>query len=251
VDEVCQDKGGPGECLRRIDSKLLAERVVDSFKQKVTDEQIIRLANAFDEFQSGSETELHRKGDPVCTKVFENPQPITTLTGLRARTLAMLRQQDYNQLAVVAETGEWLLDEAFQESIRGAIKERGAKVLVLVAFEHVTPRLVETYGSESIHIVSTSWWRHNRHAAVLCMNEVPLRAIYFVRRLRSAFITPAYLSTREDATRVLGHVKRQVIDGLTDRKTVSASDVSVSLSSLIAKVEVAKSASQSRATHDY
>ncbi|RMI13650.1 MAG: hypothetical protein D6681_05710 [Calditrichaeota bacterium] len=42
------------------------------------------------------------------------------------------------------------------------------------------------------------WWEHNRHMTVLVdANPSPLWGIYFMRRLRSADITPVYVEGKD------------------------------------------------------
>jgi hypothetical protein len=144
--------------------------------------------------QVDTEIEVHSRDDRVCSKIFADARILTTLTALRGWTRELLRTtRNYNELWVVAETGEWLAEE----DVAAILDARCERVKLLRAFE--------AEGAPAGGIFSLRklpWGRHNRHMTILCDDGEPRAAIYFARRLRAATVTPVHLSDARDLERV-------------------------------------------------
>ncbi len=153
-----------------------------------------RFISGLEELHRGTDIEVQSRADSICSKVFSDPIPLATLTALRSYTHFMLVKDGYNQLAAVAETGEWLLQEPFLSVLR---KKRQVRILLIVAFHTHVQRLRNEY-KDRIQIQPTYWWRHNRHMTLVCSDNTTLAGLYFARRQRSLFITPVCLAQEAD-----------------------------------------------------
>jgi hypothetical protein len=153
-----------------------------------------QLTETLKYLQGDTEIEIHSCDDRVCPKLFANPMQLNTLTALRGWTLEMFRNdEDFDQLWLVAETGQWILDK----EVAGILTERGLTIKLLQAFD-AEVKIPET----EVETRQLPWGRHNRHMTVICSGNQPRAAIYFVRRLRSVTVTPVYLSNPKDLKRV-------------------------------------------------
>jgi hypothetical protein len=183
----------PGKLARHLRSGLTqgSEAAWKTFGMAAVTETLRDLA-------SGTEVEIHCKEDSVCKKVFKAPGPIPTLTALHARTTFLLEQGDYNELAVVAESGEWLLNPPYRDILRQRIRLNSLRLYLVLAFDLKLRDVVRAFGQSNMEVYIPHWWRHNRHMTIICKNGKPEGGIYFARRLRSIFITPVYLDEEDD-----------------------------------------------------
>ncbi len=161
-----------------------------------------RLVETLGFLQEETEIEVHSSDDRVCSKLFAEPVILKTLTGLQGWTLELLKpdpaatetdEPHFDELRVVAETGGWLGKPEVQE----LLASQNLKVKLISAFDG-TPKLP----GKDPEIQKLPWGRHNRHMTILCNKGEPQAAIYFVRRLRAATVTPVYLSNQQDLKRV-------------------------------------------------
>lgn len=161
-------------------------------------EKSIKLLTRTIEFlQRDTDIEIHSRDDRVCSKLFTEPLPLKTITALQGWTLEMLKSEtdtDYDQLWVVAETGGWLADPRLAEILQEDCEE----VRLISAFD-ADLNLPERVNLDTRRL---PWNRHNRHMTIVCSQGKPRAAIYFVRRLRAATVTPVYLSNQRDLNRV-------------------------------------------------
>jgi len=161
------------------------------------DKCIELLTKTIEFLQKDTDVEIHARDDRVCSKLFTEPLPLKTLTALQGWTLEMLKSEtdtDYDQLWLVAETGGWLSDPKLAE----ILEEDCEEVRLIRAFD-AELNLPERVNLETRLL---PWSRHNRHMTIICSQGKPRAAIYFVRRLRAAKITPVYLSSQKDLNRV-------------------------------------------------
>lgn len=145
--------------------------------------------DALRDLQEGSEVELRSREDAVCSKVFLEPRILPSSTALRAETIAMLDRSNYSTVAVVAETGRWLLGEPYREILSRKT------VFLILAFRLHEQQLRDAF--PGAQIVQSHWWRHNRHMTLIPDGGEP-GGIYFSRRRRSLFVTPVYVWRTED-----------------------------------------------------
>jgi hypothetical protein len=157
-----------------------------------------RLANTLRKLQLGSEVEIQATDDRVCAKAFDSPLTLPTVTSLRVFSLDLFRDLDpQDEVYISCETGEWLLSD--EEMVSRL--ENQELVEILTAFDFKSKGLKKRFGNRlRIHHIDP--WRHNRHMTIVCKANVPMRAIYFARRLRTPMITPVYLDRPADAERV-------------------------------------------------
>ncbi len=153
------------------------------------------LTKTLEYLQHDTEIEIHSCDDRVCSKLFSRPRPLITLTAFQGWTREMLIEAgDFDELCLVAETGYWILEPPIK-AILGAGAER---IRLVQAFEPA-PKI------EGIEIDTRQlpWGRHNRHMTIAIKDGVPQAAIYFVRRLRAATVTPVALEEKGDLDRVM------------------------------------------------
>lgn len=202
LNRVCKAGGNRSNLhrLRLADPEKLAKYVLKNMivapkREKTTRKLLTETLRAL---QTDTEIEMHSCDDRVCSKVFARPLILKTLTALQGWTLHMLRaNKDYNELWVIAESGNWLENK----KIKKVLKKRlgpGGKVKLINAFD-VELKLPKKL---SVKKRPLPWGRHNRHMTILCDHGKPLAAIYFVRRLRSPTVTPVFLSNQKDLERV-------------------------------------------------
>lgn len=199
---LCDSEAGPtldeqGEwSLREFVPRSLSRHVAAHIGKAHEGERA--LANTLRKLQEGSEVEIQATDDRVCAKAFDSPMTLPTVTSLRVFSLSLFKDlAPIDEIYISCETGEWLLsDEEMLDVIRGQ-----ENVEVLTAFDFKSEPLKKRFGDRlSIHHIDP--WRHNRHMTIVCKGNVPMRAIYFARRLRTPMITPVYLSQPADAARV-------------------------------------------------
>jgi hypothetical protein len=156
------------------------------------------LREALEKLQSGSEVEIQATDDQVCSKAFDEPLTLPTITALRVFTSSLFKElKPEDAVYISCETGEWLLDDMEMKELL----LRQETVEVVTAFDLKREALDETY-EERLKLEAINPWRHNRHMTVVCNGSTPARAVYFARRLRSPLITPVYLEKPKDAARV-------------------------------------------------
>lgn len=153
--------------------------------------------------QSETEIEVHSCDDRVCSKTFVEPVILKTFTALQGWTRHMLENtDDYNELWAVSESGDWLTEETmfevFTDNCKAEELPPGRKPVRLLAAFEAGPHEAE----DAIELSLLPWGRHNRHMTIVCKDEQPRAAIYFVRRLRAPTVTPVYLSNQKDLRRV-------------------------------------------------
>ena len=136
-----------------------------------------------------SEVEIRVRSDSICSKTFSHPVPVVSHTALQLATIDLLESGALNYLAVIAETGEWLLKDTMVGLIDEINSHRTLRILLIVAFSQLHKKLLGRFGKR-IAIQRIPWWRHNRHMTVGFADDRVLSGIYFARRLRTPFITP-------------------------------------------------------------
>jgi len=150
------------------------------------------------ELSTTTEVEIRSRDDRICSRVFDRPQKLTTHSALRSMTRAMLHRAQQAQgkplLAIVAETGEWLLNPEFS----GLLANPALQLDLVVAFDKKIPALRERFG-DRLNVSTLPWYRHNRHMTIVSIGGVPSEGIYYARRLRSAFINPVHVEGQSDA----------------------------------------------------
>ena len=155
----------------------------------------LQVLAALRELQSGTEVEVHVAGDKICSKVFQKPEYLPTTSSFQARTIHMLARQQVDRVAVVAETGQWLLEEPYRSLLKGKA------IYIIVAFSKDVAKLEDAF--PGIHIMPTHWWRHNRHMTIACEKDTALAGIYFQRRQRSLVVSPVYIEYEADRRTLL------------------------------------------------
>jgi hypothetical protein len=145
--------------------------------------------------QESTEVEYHVRDDRVCSKAFDRPLTLPTATALEIYTWLMLKDLDPKDRVYVSdENGDWLTRPAMRELLL-----RQEKIKVLLAFDEKEATLRKQLGRKRVKTRVINPWRHNRHMVIVCDGDLPQRAIYFARRLRSPVITPVYLEGNRDA----------------------------------------------------
>jgi SIR2-like domain len=202
LPRVCTDGGDESNLhrLRLADPGKLAEHVMKNMIVAPEREQRARelLSETLRTLQTDTEIEMHSCDDRICSKVFEKPLILKTLTAFQGWTLEMLHsERDYNELWVVAESGNWIEQKEIKDELKKRCSDDG-EIRMIRAFDtklSLPPKITQT-------IRPLPWGRHNRHMTIICDHGKPLAAIYFVRRLRSPTVTPVYLSEQKDLDRV-------------------------------------------------
>ncbi len=215
--DLCATKAGPtldgGEwALRAFLPKALAAHVVNQIGSTRPATKA-RLAKALANLQEGSEIEIQPVDDRVCSKAFDSPLVLPTVTALDVFTKWLFNDLDEdNEVYISCETGEWLIEN----EAMGELLFKQNHVEVITAFQFKGKALDDKYGGK-LRISTHNPWRHNRHMTVVCRGGVAYRAVYFARRLRTPVITPVYLEHARDAARIKHafDLMRQEIDEVT------------------------------------
>jgi len=155
----------------------------------------VGIEATLEELQAFSEVEIHTQDDRICSRLFTEPRRITTFTTFNALTKHMVdaacASDEPVRLAICAETGQWLL--GYLDQLR---EQKNITIDLIVAFLDLRQALEKALG-DRLKIMQLPWYRHNRHITVYCENDKPVMGIYFVRRLRSAFINPVWISIKD------------------------------------------------------
>lgn len=212
--DLCGQKAGPtfdkGEwALREFVPRTLAAHVVNQIGNSHATTKG-HLAKALTNLQRGSEVEIQPTEDRVCSKAFDSPLTLPTVTSLDIFTKWLFNGlKPADEVYISCETGEWLIEN---EAMRDLLSKQD-HVDVITAFYFKCKDLDDTYHGK-LKINTLNPWRHNRHMTIVCQGSSPSRAVYFARRLRAPLITPVYLDSARDAAR-LKHtfdLMRQEID---------------------------------------
>lgn len=182
--------------LRLADPAKLAAYTAKSLDISGQDKKNLTrlLTRTLEYLQKETEIEVHSRDDRVCSKLFAKPEILKTLTALQGWTREMLRSDlKDDELWLVSETGDWLAED----DVATILKEHYKEVKLLSAFD----ANFKLHGTE-LKQRRLPWGRHNRHMTIVCNKEKPRAAIYFVRRLRAATVTPVYLANQGDLKRV-------------------------------------------------
>lgn len=183
--------------LRPFLPKALAAHVVNQVGSTGSATKA-RLAKALANLQEGSEVEIQPVDDRVCSKAFDSPLVLPTITALDVFTKWLFNDLDEdNEVYISCETGEWLIEN----ETMGELLSKQNHVEVITAFQFKGKALDDKYHGK-LHMSTHNPWRHNRHMTVLCRGGAAYRAVYFARRLRTPVITPVYLEHARDAARV-------------------------------------------------
>lgn len=182
--------------LSQFVPKELAEQIVNQIGKDSTD--VPRLAQTLEELQTGSEVEIHATEDQVCSKTFDDPLVLPTVTSLSVFTTSLFKGiKEDDDIYISCETGEWLLED----SKLTELLLHQQHIEMITAFDFKFDELRATFG-DRLELRSFDPWRHNRHMTIVCRGKSPSRAVYFARRLRTPLITPVYLKNADDAARV-------------------------------------------------
>jgi hypothetical protein len=142
--------------------------------------------------------EIQPTDDRVCSKAFDSPLTLPTITSLDIFTkwlFSDLRPAD--EIYISCETGEWLI----QNEGMFELLSKQEHIEVITAFRLKIKGLHAKYG-DALNLRVLNPWRHNRHMTVVCRGGSAMRAVYFARRLRTPLITPVYLDQPNDAARI-------------------------------------------------
>ncbi|HEV7492453.1 SIR2 family protein [Baekduia sp.] len=200
--ELCVPSGEPVTgrkefLLREFVPKQLSAHV--ALRIGIADQTAVdRLAKTIGELQGGSEVEIQPTDDRVCSKAFNAPLTLPTITSLRTFTLGLFRGiQPQDKVYIICETGEWLIED---EQMYDVLSKQ-EHVRVITAFKGKYADLYKRYG-DRLKMSFIDPWRHNRHMTIVCRGNNPWRGVYFARRQRTPLITPVYLNEAEDAARL-------------------------------------------------
>ena len=177
--------------------------------------KVAQLKKTLEYLQSDTEIEIHSCDDRVCSKLFSEPKPLTTLTAFQGWTREMLNDEpEFDELCLVAETGAWITEPKIKE----ILGERCRRIRLLQAFD-ATPEIEGV----DIEVRQLPWGRHNRHMTIVCSGRKPRAAIYFVRRLRAATVTPVFLYDARDLRRVINAFEQLWLEaGLYEQERASS-----------------------------
>ncbi|MBL8693754.1 MAG: SIR2 family protein [Planctomycetes bacterium] len=130
------------------------------------------------------ETEHPRKGR--FSRPFGLTSYLPTLTAFKLRTLSILQSRGWNRLLVVAESGQWLLEDRISHAI--SLKPR-KHLHLIVADPIYANELTRRYEDHSIEINVMPWWLHNQHFTLVLSGADLLDGLYYERRLRALSIS--------------------------------------------------------------
>ncbi len=183
--------------LPKLDVDLLTERVlphvVDSFEAKHREE----LSKEIEGLYSGTEYEFHSRDDRVCSKTFEKPKVLKTLSAFNAYSFGLAMEASNSEgrieIDVISETGDWLLKRS--EKFKDLLKEAD-EIRLIVAFLCDVPEIHKEF--ENVKFAYQQPWHHNRHMVILRCNGDPKQAIYFARHHRTPYVTPVLVRLPDD-----------------------------------------------------
>jgi hypothetical protein len=200
--------------LREFVPELLAEQIVNELGLSGRRAKE-HLARALSELQTKTEVEIQPTDDRVCSKTFDAPLTLPTVTSLDIYTVRLFEQlEPSDEVYISCETGEWLLDNPRMFKLLS----RQNHVEVITAF-HFKRGDLRTQFRGRLIVKPMDPWRHNRHMTIVCRGNQPWRAVYFARILRTPLITPVYLRSPADAERVKGAfdlMLKQIAETRTD-----------------------------------
>ena len=203
VDESVrlQDPGfsldeNPAFDLKKL-ARTLDRNLSHRFERRLPTRRAQLLEAVLATLNEGTEIEIRAADDVVCRKLFRAPELLQMDTALRARSMAMLSRRHYSYLAVVAETGEWMLKSSLRKLLQARIRQNDLQILLIVAFKQKLPELEAAFGP-NLRSCQLPWWRHNRHLTLVTRGKTPLEGIHLTRRLRSPFVSPVHLRDTED-----------------------------------------------------
>jgi hypothetical protein len=162
------------------------------------------FTSVLDEMFKGEEVEVVLPNAEPYQIVFQDPQPLLSLSETMFVTERLLEKESWSQIICVAESGNWLLDNPHVVQL---VKDKARRMVLIVAdavkeddFRATYKDVIEVQeGSNSqpqMELVYRvlPWWLHNEHMTLLLSDEgTPLSGIYFERRLRALAITPVRL----------------------------------------------------------
>jgi hypothetical protein len=183
--------------LREFVPRTLAEHVIERIGNNHPPTKT-RLTKALKNLQAGSEVEIQPTDDRVCSKAFDSPLTLPTITSLDIFTKWLFKDlRPADEVYISCETGEWLI----QNEKMFELLSKQEHIEVITAFHLKSKGLHAKYG-DTLNLRVLNPWRHNRHMTVVCRGDSAMRAVYFARRLRTPLITPVYLDQPNDAARI-------------------------------------------------
>ena len=167
---------------------------LSSATRQALDDNRPYVERTLEKLYAASEVEFRSDAAVATRALFRNVVPLENETAVVWRTRHLL-SRNWDTLLVVAETGEWLLNETVGTERIGP--ER--RICLIVADESKSGDLTSRFG-EQIQIKKLDWWDHNRHMTIFVKKETPTDSIYFARRMRSASVAPVYLDATDSRT---------------------------------------------------
>lgn len=181
--------------LPGLDIPQLVERVLPHIVDDPDSNDKHSLTDALERLYNGTEYELHSRDDRVCTKTFERPLTLKTLSAFDAYSFKVVTHIKENEstIDIISETGDWLRkrEESLGDHLRSA-----KKIRLIVAFLCDVPYLYRLF--PNIEIKFQQPWHHNRHMVVMKDPSGSSAAIYFARHHRTPYVTPVFVRRRDD-----------------------------------------------------
>ena len=183
----------------------LLQNIFDEQNPKIQRDKDLskNIGDYFRNLYNPEDTEIRICKNTIYNKIFISPTFLKTKTSLKLSTDMLLRT-DWDQIFIVAETGQWLLQENISDFIhkRSINCQKPIRIILIVADSSYEKQLVEHYSFCKFKLFQLNWWEHNRHFTIFLRSKEPISCIYFSRRLRSQHITPILLN-QEDSLKAL------------------------------------------------
>lgn len=170
----------------RARARDIAVRLGQLMRRAKTPRRQNAIAATLKQMYIGAEVEVQPSAAGNGHEIFRRPQVLHTFSSVEAESDRLFGMRDWDGVLCIAETAEWLAKSAYN---RLRVQAPG-RVCVIVADTTYRERLIQNEIVSRSCVRLLPWWLHNRHFTLFLRRGVPLRGIYFERRLRATVVVP-------------------------------------------------------------
>ena len=182
---------------RLLNKNVLSASLVRKLKGQKVKALFLETLKALNE---NEDTEIQVKKDTIYDHIFSNPLVTNSNLALGFMTMHLFEVPEWDKniepwdaIFIIAETGEWIINKVDMGGFEGK------EVRIIVADESFNkPLRQKLVNCKNYEIRDFNWWQHNQHMTIFLKNDengklVPIKSIYFTRRLRNTYILPVIL----------------------------------------------------------
>ncbi len=203
-------------CIEKINEYL----ELDQSNGNVTN---TKLEKTLKKLYKSEDSEICPKYTNVYNNIFKSPRIISNNLDLKYQTRKLITDP-WDQLFVVAETGEWILSEIKPDGLENR------KIILIAADLSLQEQIKKNYNNFGIvEVRNLHWWIHNQHMTISLKKSgnrlIPKRSIYFTRRERTSFINPVLLDKIYDLELILESFSAYYLKAKNNLSYVSRLDI--------------------------